>query len=61
MSLLELLLSRVTPGILAGDFLISSGVLLSPSRVTPGTLAQSCQSWSVCPVVAILKLLPANF
>ena len=47
-SLLDLLPSHVTPGALAGEFLISSGVLLSPSRVTPGSLAQSCHSWSSC-------------
>ena len=41
MSLLELLPSRVTPEAIAGEFLISSGVLFSLSRVTPEALAQS--------------------
>ena len=39
-----LLPSRVTPGTLAGEFLISCGVLLSPRRVTPAHLAESCHS-----------------
>ena len=49
------------PGTLAGEYLISSGELLSPRRVTPAYLAQSCNSWNSCRVVSLLELLPANF
>ena len=45
-SLLQLLSSRVNPAVLASEFLISSGVCLSPSRLTLGSFAQSCHSWS---------------
>ena len=55
------LVSRVIPGALADEFTSPRGAFLSPSRVTPGSLAQSCHSWSFCAVVALLELLPANF
>ena len=56
MSLLELLPSRVTTGTAAGEFLISSGALLSPSRVTPGALAYASHTRSSCPVTSLLEL-----
>ena len=49
MSLLEF--CPVTPGNLAGEFLISRDVLLSPSRVTPGALST---------VTSLLELLPSR-
>ena len=61
MSLLQLLPSRVTPGVPAGEFPSSRGVLLSPIRVTPGTLAQSCHSCSPCQVASLLEVFLANF
>ena len=60
MSLLELLPSCVTPGVPDGEFLISSDVLLSPSRVNPGSRARSCHSRSSCPVVSLQDLLPSH-
>ena len=57
MTLLVLLPYRVTPGAAAGEFLSSGGLLfcpivllleLLPSHVTPGTFAESCNSWSSC-------------
>ena len=49
-----------TPGTLAAEFLSSSVVLLSPSRLTPGSLVQSCHSCSYCPVMPLLELLPSQ-
>ena len=44
-SLLEILPSRVTPGAPTGEFQISSGVFLLPSRFTPEAFEQSGHSW----------------
>ena len=33
---------------------------LFPSNVTSGALAQSCHSWSSCPVESLLELLPSR-
>ena len=60
MSILELLASRDTPGAPAGNSLISSGILFSPSRDIPGALAQSCHSWNSCPVMSLLELSPSR-
>ena len=49
MTLLVLLASPFIPGSLPGEFLSSIGEFLSPSRVTPGALAQSCQFLNSCP------------
>ena len=53
-------MSNHVTGALAGEFLSSSGVLFSPSRVTPGAFAQSlhsgrqsCHFWSSCPVLSL--------
>ena len=51
MTLLELLLCLVTPGSLPGEFLISSGEFLSPSRVIHVALAQSCHFLNAYPVM----------
>ena len=48
MSILELAPSRVNPGSHPGEILSSRGELLSPSRVTPGALAQSCHILNSC-------------
>ena len=61
MLLLWLSPSSIIPGVLAGELLISSGVLLSHGRVTPGSLAKSCHSWSSCRVVSPQDYVPANF
>ena len=64
MSPLVLLPCRVTPGTLVGEFRSSSGVFLSHSGVSPvalashvnsRSLAQSCYSWSSCPVMELLS------
>ena len=60
MSRLELLPRRVTPGAAAGESLRSSGVLLSPNRVNPGAIAQSCHYWSSCSGNSLLGLLPSH-
>ena len=60
MSLLVLLPCCVTPGVLAGDFLISSSVLLSPTSIIPGSLAQSCLSWCFCSGISLLDHLPSH-
>ena len=31
-----------------------------PRHVTPGSLTQSCQSWSSCPVMTLLEHLPSH-
>ena len=53
--------SRVTPGSLASKFLISSGVMLSPSCVTPAAAELTFRSWISCPVESLLEPLPTNF
>ena len=45
MSLLEHLPSRVAPGTHGSEFLSSSDIMLSPSRVKPRSPGQSCHSW----------------
>ena len=69
MSIQHILSSHVTPGTLprrvttgtaSGEFLISSGALLSPSLVTPGALAHASHTRSSCPVTSLLELSPSH-